>query len=336
VHGFDISDPAAARYFGSGGVEGHVPDQFAIDEQDGYLRIATNKTTLIPDPANPGSFRFEAGSRLSILAPQPAPDGDGSTLALVGEIPDLQTGEQLMAVRFVGDRGFAVTFRYVDPLVTLDLGDPAHPRKVAELTLPGFSTYLQPIDASHLLAIGVDLPLSSDGRPDWSRRSLELSIFDVSDLAKPSRSAQALVGTAWASSEALWDHHAFNWYRPDETKPGLLAIPFSDWIQPAPSPWWSGFVSDVRVFSVDVAQGITPLGALGMQDVYIQGGTGAWTWWYEPWVRRSVMSTDQSGTTFVYAVSDAGVRTAALPRLDAPLATTLFVSGAARPQQLAR
>jgi len=326
VHGFDISDPASARYFGSGGVEGHVSDQFAMDEQDGYLRLATNTVKYATDPANPMSFRLELGNRLSILAPRPAPEG-GSTLALVGEIPELEAGERLMATRFVGDRGFAVTFRYVDPLVTLDLSDPAHPKKVAELTLPGFSAYLQPVDDSHLLAIGVELPLNPDGRPDWSRRSLSLSLFDVSDLAHPARTAQALVGTAYAYSEALWDHHAFNWYRPDPAKPGMLAIPFSDWIQPTPSPWWTGFVSDVRLFSVDPAKGIAPLGSLGMGDVYIKQGSGDWTWWYRPWVRRSVLATDQAGTTFAYAVSDAGVRVAALPRLDVPLATALFTKG---------
>jgi hypothetical protein len=196
---------------------------------------------------------------------------------------------------------------------------------VAELTLPGFSTYLQPIDPGHLLAIGVDLPLDSAGRPDWSRRSVELSLFDVSDLAQPTRTAQVLVGTASAYSEALWDHRAFNWYRPDPSGPGLLAIPFSDWIQPASGqPWWQGFVSDVRVFSVDVASGIAPLGALTMSDVYIQEGDGNWTWWYRPWVRRSVMATDTAANTFVYAVSDAGLRVAPLAHLDVPLATALF------------
>jgi beta propeller domain-containing protein len=323
VHGFDIRDPATARYFGSGGVEGHVPDQFAMDEHEGYLRVATNTVKYSTDPATPSWLRVAWGSRLSVLAPQPD-TGGGTRLALVGEIPELEAGEALMASRFLGDRGFAVTFRYVDPLVTLDLSDPTHPKKVAELTLPGFSEYLQPIDANHLLAIGVDLPLNPDGRPDWTKRSLELSLFDVSDLARPKRTAQSRIGTAWAYSEALWDHHAFNWYRPDAGKPGLLAIPFSDWIQPAPSPWWTGFVSDVRVFAVDPATGISPLGSLGMGDVYIQQGSGDWTWWYRPWVRRSVMATDQAGTTFVYAVSDVGVRTAALRRLDLPLATALF------------
>src|SRR3989449_6854573 len=175
-----------------------------MDEHEGYLRVATSTVKLSdPDPATPGSFRLELGSRLSILAAQPASDG-GSTLALIGEIPELEAGERLMATRFVGDRGYAVTFRYVDPLVTLDLSDPAHPRKVAELTLPGFSTYLEPIDENHLLSIGAELPLDSAGRPDWTRRSLQLSVFDVTDPAHPARTAQVLVGTAWAWSEAMW------------------------------------------------------------------------------------------------------------------------------------
>lgn len=331
VHEFDISDPATAAYIGSGGVEGNVGDQFAMDEKDGYLRVATSTIGYSQDPAVPNSFHLDVSSRLSVLAPQSASSG-GNTLALIGEIAPLVAGERLFATRFTGDTGYAVTFRYVDPLVTLDLRDPAHPKKVAELTLPGFSTYLQPIDAGHLLAIGVELPLDSAGRPDGSRRSVELSLFDVSDLAHPTRTAQVLIGTAWAYSEALWDHHAFNWYRPDPGKPGLLAIPFSDWIQPTPpgTPWWGGFVSDVRVFSVDLAKGIAPLGSLGMGDVYIQQGSGDWTWWYRPWVRRSVMATDQAGSTFVYAVSDAGIRVAELTHLENPVATALFPQASLR------
>jgi beta propeller domain-containing protein len=323
VHAFDISDPASAAYIGSGGLPGSVDDQFAMDDKDGYLRIATSTFTWMEDPVVAHSFRAEIGSRLTVLAPRPL-EGGGSTLAVVGEIPSLHPDERLMATRFIGDKGYAVTFRYVDPLITLDLRDPAHPRKVAELTVPGFSTYLQPIDDDHLLSIGVDLPLDSNGRPDGSRRALQLSLFDVRDLSNPKRTAQMPIGTAWAYSEAMWDHHAFNWYRPDPAKPGLLAIPFSDWIQPAPSPWWNGFVSDVRLFSVDPAGQIAPLGSLGMGDVYIQQGSGNWTWWYRPWVRRSVMATDVAGNSYLYAVSDAGVRSAALPALSAPLATALF------------
>ena len=80
----------------------------------------------------------------------------------------------------------------------------------------------------------------------------------------------------------------------------------------------------MRVFSVDPAGNIANVGALGVSDLYLQQGSGNFTWWYRPWVRRSVMATDQNGGTFVYAVSDAGLRTAALGSLASPLATALF------------
>ena len=203
----------------------------------------------------------------SVLAPEKietASGASGTRLALVGEISSLEDNEQLTAMRFVGNNVYAVTFRAIDPLVTLDLSDPLNPKKVAELTMPGFSTYLQPIDANHLLAIGEDLPVDSNGVPDYTHRSIELSLFDVTDLANPQRTALALVGTAWAESEALWDHHAFNWYQPDPTKPG---IPRHSLSPTGPTPQgddpWDGFVSDVRLFSADPAGSITPLGALG-------------------------------------------------------------------------
>ena len=42
-----------------------------------------------------------------------------------GEIPSLVDNERLMSTRFIGDKGYAVTFRYIDPLVTLDLTEVA-------------------------------------------------------------------------------------------------------------------------------------------------------------------------------------------------------------------
>ena len=88
--------------------------------------------------------------------------------------------------------------------------------------------------------------------------------------------------------------------------------------------WWDGFVSDVRVYSVDPAGSIVPAGRLGLSDVYIKQSDGYWSWYYRPWVRRSVMATDQGGNTYLYAVSDVGIRVGQLGHLDQPLATVLF------------
>jgi hypothetical protein len=176
------------------------------------------------------------------------------------------------------------------------------------------------MDETHLLAIGVDLP--GDGPVDWRQRSLQLSVFDVSDISAPKLSARARIGTAWAYSQALWDHHAFTWFA--EKK--LLAVPFFDWdptVNPSSGAYWGSFTSDLRVFQI-AADSITLKGALTMKDLFITYGDGNWRWMWSPWIRRSVMASDSAGATFVYAVSDAGIRVADVEQLSVPLATVSF------------
>jgi uncharacterized secreted protein with C-terminal beta-propeller domain len=238
-----------------------------------------------------------------------------SGLKLAGEIDPLSPGEWVRSSRFLGDRGFVVTFKSIDPFFALDLSDAAHPRKAGVLELPGFSTYLQPIDSGHLLAIGVDLPATA---VNWRDRSLQLSVFDVSDLSAPKRTVQARIASAYAYSEALWEHHAFNWF----ADKSLVSVPFFDW-EPGAATNWGTFTSDLRVFEVH-PDSIASRGALSMSDLYITAGNDRWSWTWSPAIRRSVMAADASGKTFVYGVSDAGVRVAPLSALGTPLATAKF------------
>jgi hypothetical protein len=302
IHKFDITSPGTARYLGSGGVDGSIVDQFSLDEnQDGYLRVASTTTTQVA-----GAFWWpdsRTASRVSVM---------NSRLKVVGETPELAPGERIQSVRFVGHRGFVVTFRQVDPLFTFDLSDPTNPRKVGELKIPGFSTYMHPIDQDHLLTVGVFVP--EDG--SWSERSLQVSVFDVRDMAHPRQAHTARVGGWGASSEALTDHRAFNYF----AEKGLLAIPFSDWDSGARGDdYWSRFVSDLRVFRVDVERGITPVGAVDMGDAYREAGSTSWTYYWQPEVRRSVMADD-----WVYAIGDVGIRAAHVDTLGNPVADVRF------------
>jgi len=297
-------------YLGSGGVEGHIASQFSIDEDvHKNLRVATSIFNRVVDLQTSWG-RLEVSNRISVLSPQ------SGNLTLVGQTDDFFPGEQIYGVRFVGDRGYVVTFRTVDPLSVFDLRDPVHPTKVGELEVPGFSTYLHPIDDSHLLAIGEYLP------PDnhWSGRSVQVSLFDVSDASHPVLSFNQLVGSSSAYSDAQYDHKAFTWF-PEKQ---LLAIPFFDWNASAVGPqYWNQFVSGIRVFGVDPAQGISDKGMLSMRDVYQTVSYRNWSWTWAPMARRGMMASSQTDV-FVYAVSDAGMRSANLAHLDAPLATVLF------------
>ncbi|MCP3105170.1 beta-propeller domain-containing protein [Myxococcus sp. K15C18031901] len=306
LHKFDIREVGKTTYVASGTVEGTLVNQFSLDEHEGVLRVATTvRTASLWDPSSPVSSNDTTTySRVVTLGEQ-----DGQLVEL-GRSEDLAKGERIFSARFVGDRGYVVTFRQVDPLFTFDLSDPAHPRKVGELKIPGFSTYIHPLGTTHLLTLGEDR--NEDGT--WTNRALKLSLFDVSDLAHPKETFTHRLGSMSSYSEALYEHKAFNYFA--EKK--LLAIPFTDFIY-SPTDYWSGFRSDLLVFRVDTATGFSPVGSVSMGDVYRTLDNPQWSWNWQPQVRRSVMADD-----YVYAITDAGVRVAKLESLQTPLATTLF------------
>lgn len=310
LHKFDIRQADRARYVASGGVDGTILNQFSMDEHEGFLRVATTVNSNAPDPQMP--WRLVTTNQVSVLG---VVDG---ALKVVGETADLAKGETIQSARFFGKRGFVVTFRQVDPLFTLDLSQPTKPRVVGELKVPGFSSYIHPLGDNHLLTIGTYLPESGRGE-----RRVQLAIFDVSDMTRPQQTFLQLVGSPYASSAAQWDHKAFNFF-PEK---GLLAVPYTDynaWVGGGDAAsYWSGFVSELRVYHVDKDKGFTPQGALSLGDVYRTQGRYAWDWYYNPEVRRSVMASDDANT-FVYAISDAGVRVAQLGTLATPLATALL------------
>jgi len=304
LHKFDLRDPGTARYVGSGLVEGHLLNQFSMDEHQGVLRVASTISTFKQDDDSPWG-RQETTNRLFTFREK------GGRLEKVGQTEELAKGERIYSARFLGNKGYVVTFRQVDPLFTFDLSDPEHPRKVGELKVPGFSSYIHPLDENHLITIGVYVP---ENQTDWRQRALKLSMFDVTDPSDPKETFTRLVGTAYGWSEALYEHKAFNFF----PAKGLLAIPFSDYI-PGSYDYWSSFRSELRVFRVDASTGFTPVGNVSMSDVYQSFNYRNWTWYWTPSVRRSVMADD-----YVYAITDAGVRVAHVSNLQVPLATSYF------------
>jgi len=222
IHKYAISRGTFC-YVGAGQVPGWPISRWAFDERDEHLRVATETQRFDRwRPAAPQS------SNVYVL---------NATLAPVSALERIAPGEDMTAVRYVGDRAFLVTYgapapavRPSDPLFVIDLSDPTAPSILGELVLPGFSTYLHPFDADHLLGLGRDdCPGSTVNNPWWPR-CLKLSLFDVSDLGSPKEVARYIVGEgdrAWSGSEASWDPHAFL-FIPSK---GLLLIPveWSSW-----------------------------------------------------------------------------------------------------------
>ena len=212
------------RYEGAGLVDGQVADSFSLSEFDGHLRVATTER-LATNPSE------EDVAVDLVIRPQDTQNhlfvlqlaqADTPQLQQVGQVRDLAPGESIQSARFLGDRGFVVTFRQVDPLFAFDLKDPQNPIVAGELKIPGFSTYLHPVEETHLLTVG---PAGDDEglTGEW-----QVQLFDVQDLSEPKK-VSGLVPTALqqvrAYSEADWDHHAFLY----DPLSRLLAVPVQGW-----------------------------------------------------------------------------------------------------------
>ncbi len=201
-------DGTSVGWQAGGVVTGTLINQFAMDEQDGYLRVATH--TLSSQFAG-GTWATVNDNGVYVL------DTAGDTLDLVGSVTGLAPGEQLYAVRFAGDTAYLVTFLQTDPLFAIDLTDPTEPTVEGELVIPGFSNYLQSVGDGLLLGIGQEREPGT-----WNTR-MHVSLFDVSDgtdLTQIDR--QFLVEDAqWSWSEAQFDHHAVLYSAED----GLLVVP---------------------------------------------------------------------------------------------------------------
>ena len=153
------------------------------------------------------------------------PGTEPQTLRELGRTAPIAPGERLQSARFLGDRAYLVTFRQVDPFFVYDLSDAANPKALGELKIPGFSTFLFPVGASHVLGIGYQ-----DG--GWPR-TIKATLFDVTDPANPLEQSTLALGDSYTASDALWDPHAFTWYSPASAigelpaggNQGTLAIP---------------------------------------------------------------------------------------------------------------
>ncbi len=204
-----------------GEAPGRVLNQFSVDEDNGFLRIATST-----------GFGDSSKNHLYVLEQQ------GQKLEIVVSIEGIAPGERMYSARFEGDKGFMVTFVEKDPFFTFDLSKPTSPKLVGELELPGFSNYLQVIENENTTQV---LGIGREGS------DLKVTLFDVTDLKNPQEVNSFVFEGNYSSSEATWDQQAVSYFPEYET----LAIPF----------WGNlSQETALRVFDVDPQKGFTTKG----------------------------------------------------------------------------
>jgi inhibitor of cysteine peptidase len=169
------------KVMASGFVPGHLLNQFSMDEYKNNLRVATTS-------GGRGSMISNGYSVNDVYVLD-------SAMNIIGSAKDMGEEERIYSVRFLSDKGYVVTFRETDPFYVLDLSNPTKPEIKGELKIPGYSSYLHPIDKDTIIGFGKE-----DG-------SVKISMFDVSDPADPKEVDKYTLKEYW--SDILNTHHAF-------------------------------------------------------------------------------------------------------------------------------
>lgn len=197
------------EYVAKGRVPGSILNQFSMDEHDGYFRIATT-----------AGNSWDNTSRNNVYTL----DGD---MNIAGKLEGIAPGETIYSMRFMGDRGYMVTFKKIDPFFVIDLSDPSYPNILGKLKIPGYSDYLHPYDENHIIGFGKDtvdpMELEAEMRDfafEWYQ-GMKIAMFDVTDVENPIQLHTEIIGDRGTDSPLLHDHKALLF---DKEK-GLMAFP---------------------------------------------------------------------------------------------------------------
>ncbi len=296
IHRFDISKGATTRYTGSGRVPGTLWSQFNLSEYEGNIRVAATTGRLWRWWGDDG--RPSPVNHVYVLA--------GDKPRVIGHIGGIAPGETIWSSRFVGPRGFLVTFRNIDPLWTIDLSDPTNPVVEGELEVPGVSTYIHPVsDGENRSLLTIGYGGDTEGMRWWEP---QISLFDVTDFSDPKVADQISLaqptpdeGWSYAWSEAAWNPKAFQYWQPK----GLLAIPLSSY-----RGYWSGsragrgtyryeYFSRLQLIDVDLSGNLSLHGVIDHSDFFNSDNE---RYWSSRDVRRTIFMGD-----YIYAISDRGV-----------------------------
>ena len=226
----DITDPSGALVAGAKlDVDGLLLSRWQLDEHMGVLRVVSQ----------PGGWSAETPrvQTFSVLSSQ--------EVVPLGSLDlSLPAPESLRSVRFDGGRAYAITAQGLapydptpgseaapeeppvdscgpscDPLIVIDLEDPAEPKQLGSLEMPGWVFHMVP-RGDQLLALGFEAT--------YPLGPLSVSLFDVSDGNQPTMVDRVTFGGEWTglSEDQNRIHKSFSVL--DDL--GLLLVPYGWWV----------------------------------------------------------------------------------------------------------
>jgi uncharacterized secreted protein with C-terminal beta-propeller domain len=270
IYRFSLND--GIKCTGKGEVPGTTLNQFSMDENNDYFRIATTKGEVWRTDENTSK------NNLYVL---------DSSMNIAGKIEDIAPGEQIYSVRFMGNRAYMVTFRTVDPLFVMDLKDPKNPKILGKLKIPGYSKYLHPYDENHIIGFGKDAVevANKDNNGNVINTNayylgMKIAIFDVHDVNNPIEEFKTTIGGRGTDSELLNNHRALLFSK----EKNILAFPVTvmettNNSNTSSVPEYGKFTfQGAYVYNIDLVKGMTLKGKIShlTDEDYMKSGD----YWY--------------------------------------------------------
>lgn len=166
-------------------IDGYLDSRFAMDEYEGNLR-------LISTSALSGGGAVDS---LYIL---------DENLAVIGSSTDLSPGDQIYATRFIGQRGYYMTFQNAEVFYALDLSQPENPKKLGRIKSGKFPEYLHPFGSTETRLLGIER--QDEGITEGMGMSgLKIAVYDISD--------PVAVNEVHSMEEPSYDY-SNAWYQP--------------------------------------------------------------------------------------------------------------------------
>ncbi|OGO83236.1 MAG: hypothetical protein A2Y18_04830 [Clostridiales bacterium GWD2_32_19] len=195
-------------YEAKGEVKGTILNQYSMDEDNDFFRIATTTGNTWDDTSKNNVYVLD------------------KMMKTIGTLEDIAPGEKIYSTRFMGNKLYMVTFKNTDPLFVIDLSNPEKPAVLGALKIPGFSEYLHPYDENHIIGFGKDtIELSTEGGTNAYYLGMKIAMFDVSDVNNPKEMFVEKIGDRGTSSELLQNPKALVFSK----EKNLLAFPVNEY-----------------------------------------------------------------------------------------------------------
>jgi hypothetical protein len=242
IYAFTL-DNGKIAYAAQGTVNGVLLNQYSLDESGGNLRLATNGIE--------GAGKYKGYFNTVYVL--------DSSMKEIGSLKKIAPGEQISAARFVGSRLYLAMHRESDPLLVIDLSDPANLHILGQLQLPGYAGYLHPYDESYMISVGREV----------NNGGIRLALFNVTNVSAPTVTDTIELGGRGSDSEVLRDPKAFLF----DKEQNLLVLPveldgqsgtvaYAQYQPPAEAGIWGG----AYAFTVTPSQGFHMKGAVEHYD----------------------------------------------------------------------